>query len=109
VLFCDPGRPFFVELAGRAFSVSWYDTELNKAWAIPEDSTGEPWRGLFTRTGVRYALTTQSKRSAALDVALADARKIHQVGESELWLLPNPQTESDFAKSRDMAVARFRP
>jgi len=109
VLFCDPSNPFSVELAGRGFSVSWYDTELNKASLQPEDANGEPWQGLFTHTGVRYAVTTMATRSVALTAALAHAEKVYQVGDSELWLLPINPTPSDFGKSRDLAVARFRP
>ena len=109
VLFCDPSRPFFAELAGRGFTVSWYDTELSKARIQPEDANGEPWRGLFARTGVRYAVTTMSTRSTALTTALVDAQKVYQVEDSELWLLPVNPTPSDFGKSRDLAIARFRP
>lgn len=109
-LFCDILRPYSAELAGRAFTVSLYDTELNTAYfQAQDDPSGDTWRAMFARTGVRYAVTTESRRSAALSAAFSDAQKIKQIGEIELWLLPVASATSSLTKSRDVATARFRP
>lgn len=108
-LFCDRFRPYSAELAGRGFTTSWYDTELSTAFFSAEDDhSGNGWRELFTHTGVRYAVTTESKRSAALNAALRDAQKVQHIGEIELWLLPVNSGASNLAKLRDLAATRFR-
>ncbi len=110
VLFCDPRRPFFAELAGRGFTVSAYDTELTDIyWKVENDVSGNGWRDLFTHTGVRYAVTSEPTRSAALTAALSDAKKIRQIGATELWLLPVDPGPSSLSSLRDLAVTRFRP
>ncbi|QBB69638.1 hypothetical protein ELE36_04175 [Pseudolysobacter antarcticus] len=110
-VLCDPGRPFYAELAGRGLTISSYDTELSKLFVfeVEQDPNGNAWRGLFAKVGARYAVTTESKRSPALTAALSDASKIRQIGAIELWLLPVTTETSNLLQSRDLAAMKFRP
>jgi hypothetical protein len=109
VLFCD--QPFIAELAGRGFATNWYDPQMNERRIAAElDSSGTTWRQLVADIGVTYLITSTSTRSTALTVALADAQRIEQIKDAELWRLPdNPDPRHDLTGERDIAKTRFRP
>ena len=51
ILFCSPDEPFAAELAGRGFTVSHYDPELEQARTLADaDPTGAGWRRIFERS-----------------------------------------------------------
>lgn len=112
VLFCSPGEPFAAELAGRGLTVSQYDPELERARiAADEDPTGAAWRGIFERTNAQYAIVSHKDAdSGALMTALADAKRILEIGSDQLWQLPARSSASiDLVRARDIARGKFQP
>jgi hypothetical protein len=112
VLFCSPEEPFGAELAGRGFTVSHYDPELEHARLLADaDSTGVAWRDIFGRTQANYAIVSHtSDDNAALKSALSDAQLVLTIGSDQLWQLPaSEQTSVDLVRARDFAREKSWP
>jgi hypothetical protein len=93
VLATDPGRPYVAELGMRGRNVSWYSPRFAAAREAAEnDASGAAWVRLFCRSGARWLLVTPEQASPALHAALAGTRaaRLAQVGDAQLWKLPDP-------------------
>ena len=112
VLFSSPEEPFVAEMAGRGFTVSHYDPELEHARILAEsDLAGTSWRAIFERTNAQYAIVSRKDMDAtALTRALSDAQMIREIGSDQLWQLPPQRNASaDLARARDFAREKFWP
>ncbi|MEP6485163.1 MAG: hypothetical protein ABJB01_12005 [Rudaea sp.] len=112
VLMCSPDDPFAAELAGRGFTASHYDPELNAMRiAANSDATGQSWRAIFARTNARYAIvSTRAPRNEPLAAALDDAQLVRDLGTAQLWKLPERKTDvNDFVDARDFARRKLWP
>jgi hypothetical protein len=112
----DPGAcvlvtdraPFIGTLPDRAFSVAWYDPQLNraKAWS-DQDGSGARWKQTLEALGVSRVLIAQAE-GPALRNALAqmDGRIEDRQAGMELWNIQGegrPACRRDFVSSRNRA------
>jgi hypothetical protein len=112
VLFSSPEEPFVAEMAGRGFTVSHYDPELEQARLLAEDDvSGASWRAIFERTNAQYAIVSRKDLDAtSLTNALSDAQMIREIGSDQLWQLPPRRNSSvDLVRARDFAREKFWP
>lgn len=112
VLFCSTAEPFNAEMAGRGFTVSHYDPELEQARIVADgDVTGASWRAIFDRTNAQYAIVSRKDFDAgAITKALGDAQMIREIGSDQLWQLPaRTNAPDDLMRARDFAREKFRP
>jgi hypothetical protein len=87
-LVLDGQNPFAAEFAGRAFSLVWYDPQLQR-WTkeANADGTGQAWVAVFERTGANLLLTARDRISPALMAAITTAKGsvVYEGGGSLLW------------------------
>ena len=90
VLILDEESPFAAEFAGKAFTLNWYDPQLQH-WAhrADADRAGQTWTAVFARTGANLLLTAKDAISPSLMAAItrANGSVVFDAGDSLLWQL----------------------
>ncbi len=88
VLVAARNRPFTATAAGRAFTTSWYDTELSQAYAQPRSGMLED---LLRRYAFTHVLTHGEHISEheQNDLTRLGAQPLLRVGKGTLWSLPD--------------------
>ncbi len=112
ILFSSQDEPFAAEMAGRGFTVSHYDPELEHARLLAEtDASGTSWREIFDRTNAQFVVVLRKDLDAtALAKALGDAKMVREIGSDQLWQLPaRAKASVDLVHARDFALEKFWP
>ncbi|HRQ63872.1 MAG TPA: hypothetical protein PKZ76_03260 [Xanthomonadaceae bacterium] len=107
------GRPYTAELAGRGFSATWYDQELQAAaMALARTKDEQHLRTFLREYGFTHVLIGGKSFPPGLGAGLdaIGARRVGQHYDAVLWELTElgPEPRRDLSRERDLATRMRR-
>jgi hypothetical protein len=106
VLF--PGRPYHAELAGRGFSASWYDPELEAALHAARSGGAQTLKAFLQDYGFTHVLIGGALPQDGLveDLRRIGASPLRTAYDATLWEVPlaDDHPRRDLMRERDLAT-----